>query len=142
MNASFESDAYRTELALERTLGAANRTFAATLRTATSLVALGLTLFQIFSSGLKLETPVIEGWARVGGAMLVLTGEGVLIAALVQHERFLRDLAQRHERLHAQGLLGAPPDLPHPPTRVLALAVVVGGLAGLLVLAMLSVARP
>lgn len=82
-----------TRLAAERTRLAMERTLMAWTRTATSLIAFGFTIFQIFrylSENERLSDPYVS--PQVVGAVMVVIGITALILAWVQHRQELAAL--------------------------------------------------
>ncbi|MGE0126600.1 MAG: YidH family protein [Blastocatellales bacterium] len=89
-----------TELALDRTYLAHDRTLMAWVRTATSLISFGFTIYKFFQylreqEGNKLH----EG--RIGprefGLLMICIGLVSLLLATIQHWQFRRELKRYHE---------------------------------------------
>lgn len=82
-----------TRLAAERNRLALERTLMAWTRTATSLIAFGFTIFQIFrylSESERLAAPFVS--PQLVGAVMVVIGITALILAWVQHRQELAAL--------------------------------------------------
>jgi putative membrane protein len=77
-----------TRLAAERTRLAHERTLMAWIRTATGLIAFGVTTYQIFrylSTAERLRAPVVS--PQIVGVAMIVIGLTALILAWVQHRR-------------------------------------------------------
>ena len=77
-----------TRLAAERTRLAMERTLMAWTRTATSLIAFGFTIFQIFeqlAEGERLADPFVS--PQLVGTVMVVIGVVALILAWIQHRQ-------------------------------------------------------
>lgn len=82
-----------TRLALDRTRLAAERTLMAWIRTSTSLIAFGFTIFKFFQYLATQEQrhgPILSSWA-VGMVMIVI-GLAALTLAWFQHRQEMRSL--------------------------------------------------
>ncbi len=82
-----------TRLALDRTRLAAERTLMAWIRTSTSLIAFGFTIFKFFQYLATEEDrhrPILSSWA-VGMVMIVI-GLAALTLAWFQHRQEMRSL--------------------------------------------------
>jgi len=87
-----------TALALERTRLAHERTLMAWVRTATSLISFGFTIYKAFEYLRQREPDVAHGVLDPRNFALVLIGLGIgaLLLATVQHRRDLRTLEARY----------------------------------------------
>lgn len=88
-----------TELAIERSRLASERTLMAWIRTSLSMISFGFTIFKFFeylgeSTGAMGPRP---GPLNLGRVMVVL-GVLLLVPAIVQHWQFLRGLSRRAHR--------------------------------------------
>lgn len=82
-----------TRLAAERTQLAQERTLMAWVRTATSLIAFGFTIYQIFrylSTSERLSAPLVS--PQVFGATMIVIGLIALVLAWLQHRQAMRVL--------------------------------------------------
>jgi putative membrane protein len=82
-----------TRLAAERTRLAMERTMMAWVRTATSLIAFGFTIYQIFrslESAERLSEPVVS--PQVIAVVMIVIGLTALVLAWLQHRQGLRKL--------------------------------------------------
>lgn len=83
-----------TRLAVQRTRLASERTLMAWIRTSTSLIAFGFTIFtfvQYLADSESLARPVVSPW--VVGMVLIVIGLIALVLAWFQHRREIRELA-------------------------------------------------
>ena len=83
-----------TRLAVQRTRLASERTLMAWIRTSTSLIAFGFTIFTFFqylAESESLARPVVSPW--VVGMVLIVIGLIALVLAWFQHRREIRELA-------------------------------------------------
>jgi len=82
-----------TRLAAERNRLALERTLMAWIRTSTSLIAFGFTIYQIFrylSQSERLRAPLVS--PQVFGVAMIVVGMGALILGWVQHREEMRAL--------------------------------------------------
>ena len=82
-----------TRLAAERTRLAHERTLMAWIRTATSLIAFGFTIYQIFqylSTKEQLREPIVS--PQVFGVLMILVGLTALALAWIQHRQEIKAL--------------------------------------------------
>jgi putative membrane protein len=85
----------RTDLALHRTVIAAERTLMAWVRTSISMIGFGFTIYKFFQY--QGEEVVVGKMRRPDaprhlGMTLIAVGTLALIAAILQHRNFLRDI--------------------------------------------------
>ena len=82
-----------TRLAAERTRLAQERTLKAWIRTCTSLIAFGFTIYQIFqylSTKEQLREPIVS--PQVFGVLMILVGLTALALAWIQHRQQIKAL--------------------------------------------------
>jgi putative membrane protein len=82
-----------TRLAVQRTRLAQERTLMAWIRTCTSLIAFGFTIFKFFqylATTDKRHQPIVSPW--VFGVVMILIGLTGLILAWIQHHREMKAL--------------------------------------------------
>src|SRR6201991_4517362 len=85
-----------TRLAVERTRLANERTLIAWIRTSTSLIAFGFTIFKFFQYLAEQEhrrNPVVSPW--VVGMVLILLGLVALMLAWIQHRQEMKALREQ-----------------------------------------------
>ncbi|MCH9641699.1 MAG: DUF202 domain-containing protein [Actinomycetia bacterium] len=88
-----------TRLAVDRTRLAAERTLMAWIRTSTSLIAFGFTIFKFFqylAADEQLHRPILSPWAV--GMFMIVIGLAALILAWLQHRQEMKSL--RAEGVH------------------------------------------
>jgi putative membrane protein len=91
----------RTDLAIERSRLASERTLMAWIRTSLSMISFGFTIYKFFQY--LSEAPAVAGSWRPHGAFnlgrtMVVLGVLLLAPAVVQHWLFLRSLGRRANR--------------------------------------------
>ncbi|MGZ4725637.1 MAG: YidH family protein, partial [Ilumatobacteraceae bacterium] len=82
-----------TRLAAQRTRLAQERTLMAWIRTCTSLIAFGFTIYQIFrylSTSERLREPFVS--PQIFGVVMILIGLTALVLALAQHRQSRKEL--------------------------------------------------
>jgi putative membrane protein len=82
-----------TRLAAERTRLANERTLMAWIRTCTSLIAFGFTIYQVFrylSTNEQLREPILS--PQVFGVLMILVGLTALTLAWIQHRQEMKAL--------------------------------------------------
>ena len=129
-DANSELASNRTSLSFERTRLGADRTLMATVRTSLSLISFGFTIHSVFAKGANIIQGSNITGRNLGLAMLVM-GVVLLITGIIGHARFDRALVARHDRLYAMGLLRQAADYRATPTYIIAVALLIAGLAAL-----------
>jgi putative membrane protein len=121
----------RTSLSFERTRMSADRTLMAIIRTSLSMISFGFTIFQFFHQlSEKYGVGVVSAAsARNFGLSLGLLGVGLLIAGLGNHTQLILSVRARRNRLHGEGLLRSGPQYRTSPTAVIAVLLLLLGLA-------------
>lgn len=129
---STELAARRTGLSFQRTRLSADRTLMSVIRTSLSLISFGFTIFQFFQ---KLKgTDLVAGNAhapRNFGAALVWLGVGMLIIGIVYHLQFMWGLRSLRNEMRAQGIVHAHSKFPVSFTLLVAIALLLVGLAAI-----------
>lgn len=100
-----------------RVFFAAERTLLAWLRTGLAIIAIGFVIarFGLFARMISLQTHATlpaQGWSALLGVAFVLVGSLAIVAATVQHGRFIAtlpaaDLPPRYSRVLAVGMSAA-----------------------------------
>jgi putative membrane protein len=88
-----------TELAVQRTSMAADRTMMAWIRTATSLITFGFTIYKFFTLDKTHEPahpPIVS--ARTFALIMIIAGLGTLVIATVDHLQTRRQLQAQYGR--------------------------------------------
>lgn len=82
-----------TRLAVERTRLASERTLMAWIRTSTSLIAFGFTIFKFFqylATSENLHRPIVSPW--IVGILMITVGITALVLAWFQHRQEVKAL--------------------------------------------------
>ena len=119
----------RTGMSFQRTRMAADRTLMAEIRTSLSLISFGFTIYQIFK---KLEDAGLlkgVGSARNFGLTLVLLGIGMLSLGIVYHVLFMLGLRTQRQQMRAEGLIHAQSHFPASLTLIIAVVLLLVGIA-------------
>jgi putative membrane protein len=93
-----------TRLAIERTRLAVERNMMAWIRTATSLISFGFTVYKFFEFEAGKSLPVATGRLlspRVFGMIMIGTGLVALLLSTIEHRRNLNALAPEPGAAHA-----------------------------------------
>jgi len=104
---SVELSMRRTGMSFQRTRMSADRTLMSVIRTSLSLISFGFTIFQFFRS-LRQAGNLGEGSAessRNFGLSLVLLGVAMIIAGIVYHILFMRQLRMERSDMVEKGLV-------------------------------------
>ena len=101
-----------TRLAIERTRLAVERNMMAWIRTATSLISFGFTVYKFFEFEAGKSLPAATGRLlspRVFGMIMIGTGLVALLLSTIEHRRNLKALAPEPGTAHASvaGVLAA-----------------------------------
>jgi len=109
-------------LAVQRTLLAHERTLMAWIRTSTSLISFGFTIYKFFQYLQEKQTAPHEGvfGPRQYGTLMIVIGIIALFLATVQHRRDMKDLRKHH------------PEVPYSLATVLAALISLLGIGALL----------
>lgn len=129
---SVELSSRRTGMSFQRTRMSADRTLMSVIRTALSLIGFGFTIFQAFTSFSKLPNVTISAHApRNFGTTLVVLGVLMLIGGIAYHVRYMIELRGERNRLRREGLIHGESAYPLSLTLMVALALLLIGLAAI-----------
>jgi putative membrane protein len=119
----------RTGMAFQRTRMAADRTLMAVIRTALSLISFGFTIFTFFDK-LK-DAGLLKGATPPGnfGVSLVLLGIGMLVVGIIYHVMFMSGLRRERVAMKAQGLVYAESGFPVSLVLIVAMILLLIGVA-------------
>jgi putative membrane protein len=100
MATSLELAEERTGLALKRSFLAAERTLMAWVRTSMSMISFGFTLVKFFQYLAEERGPLVGVFGRTWtpttvGLGFITIGTGALVAAVLQHQRTLKELRRQ-----------------------------------------------
>jgi putative membrane protein len=127
---SVELSSRRTGMSFQRTRMSADRTLMSVIRTSLSLISFGFTIAQFFG---KLAEK--QGWgsgpARNFGGALVVLGVGMLVLGLGYQLLFMRGLRSEREQMRADGLVHAESHFPVSLTVIVAVLLLLVGLAAI-----------
>lgn len=119
-------------MAFQRTRMSADRTLMAVIRTSLSLISFGFTIYQIFE---KLrENGLLRGGApaRNFGTTLVLLGVGMLVVGIIYHVFFMLGLRETRAGMKDTGLIFAESKFPPSLTLIVAVLLLLVGVAAAL----------
>jgi putative membrane protein len=119
----------RTGMSFQRTRMSADRTLMSIIRTSLSLISFGFTIYQVFNK-LK-DAGVLSGVApaRNFGTSLVLLGVAMLVLGIIYHLAFMTGLRQERRSLQTAGLVHAESGFPPSLTVIVAVVLLILGLA-------------
>jgi putative membrane protein len=119
---------YSTDLTIENTIMAADRTQMSVLNSSLSLIGFGFTIFKFFQEVGRQTQPAVFGPpARNFGLLLVLLGIFLLLAGMFNRIRVVRSIEQRRQALHDQGLSLVPPKHSISPNMAVSVMLLIGG---------------
>jgi inner membrane protein YidH len=124
----------RTGMSFQRTRLGADRTLMAVIRTSLSLISFGFTIFQFFRS-LRQSGTLGEssaGPARNFGLSLVVLGVAMIIAGIVYHVLFMRQLRMERSDMVEMGLIHGESAYPISLTLITALLLLTIGVIALI----------
>jgi len=131
---SVELSARRTGMSFQRTRMSADRTLMSIIRTSLSLISFGFTIAQLFD---KLGRA--QGWgsgpARHFGIALVLLGIVMLALGIGYHIAFMLELRNERTQLKLEGLIHAKSRYPVSLTLIVAVLLLLVGVAAVLSIA-------
>jgi uncharacterized membrane protein YidH (DUF202 family) len=128
-----EMSSRRTGMSFQRTRMSADRTLMSVIRTSLSLISFGFTIFQFFRN--LQGKDLLEGHAHAArnfGATLVYLGVAMVAIGIVYHVQFMLGLRhERHEMLE-EGLVHGQSKFPLSFTLVVAVLLLLIGIAAIL----------
>ena len=128
---SVELSSRRTGMSFQRTRMGADRTLMAVIRTSLSLIGFGFTIFQVFQKAYEAQILKSSRAASNFGEALVLLGILMLGLGIVYHVRFMLGLRRERVRMKADGLIHGESEFPVSLTLIVAVALLVIGLAAI-----------
>lgn len=137
---SVELSSRRTGMSFQRTRMSADRTLMSVIRTALSLISFGFTIFQIFNKLHDAQILKNSNSARNFGESLVYLGIGMLVVGIAYHLAFMFTLRHDRKMLKESGLVHADSPFPASLTLVVAILLLLIGVAA--ILAMLTGGGP
>src|SRR5262245_49072404 len=128
---STELSARRTGMSFQRTRMSADRTLMSVIRTGLSLISFGFTIYQFFER--LTDQGLLRGShaPRNFGAALVYLGVGMVAVGIAFHIQFMRSLRQQRQDMKEEGLIHAESRFPVSYTLVVAILLLVLGLAAI-----------
>lgn len=127
-----ELSSRRTGMSFQRTRMSADRTLMSVIRTALSLIGFGFTIFQFFQH--LQQKNVLQGGthaARNFGAALVYLGVGMLVIGIIYHVQFMLGLRRLRAEMARKGHVHAQSHFPYSFTLVVAMLLLLIGLAAI-----------
>jgi putative membrane protein len=128
-DASTELSSRRTGMSFQRTRMSADRTLMSVIRTSLSLISFGFTIFQFFQKLHESQGTVGNMASRHFGQALVWIGVATLVLGIVYHAMFMLGLRKTREEMRAEGLIHAQSHFPVSTTLVIAVLLLLLGLA-------------
>jgi len=129
--ASVELSARRTGMSFQRTRMSSDRTLMSVIRTSLSLIGFGFTIFQVFQKMHEAQILKSSEAPRHFGEALVMLGIGMLVLGIAFHIAFMLGLRRERAAMKAQGLVHAESQFPVSLTLVIALLLLLLGLAAI-----------
>lgn len=128
---SVELSARRTGMSFQRTRMSADRTLMSVIRTALSLISFGFTIHQVFKQFTERGVVAAAHPARNFGVALVYLGVAMVALGIVAHLRFMLGLRRERHAMTDQGLIHAQSDFPTSFTLLVAVFLLVLGVAAI-----------
>jgi putative membrane protein len=127
---SVELSARRTGMSFQRTRMSADRTLMSVIRTSLALISFGFTIFQFFQRLQEKNVISPNGHsARNFGMALVYLGVGMVFVGIVYHVQFMLGLRGERADMNQEGLIHAQSRFPISFTLVVALSLLLLGIA-------------
>jgi len=128
---SVELAARRTGMSFQRTRMSADRTLMSVIRTSLSLIGFGFTLNQVFRNLQEQHVINSARAPRTFGEALVLLGVGMVATGIAFHMQFMLALRQQREEMTQAGLIHGQSHFPVSYTLILAILLLLLGVAAL-----------
>ena len=127
---SVELSARRTGMSFQRTRMSADRTLMSVIRTSLALITFGFTIFQFFQRLQEKNAIGPNGHsARNFGMALIYLGIAMVFVGIVYHIQFMVGLRRERADMNAEGLIHAQSGFPLSFTLVVALLLLLLGIA-------------
>ncbi|MCR5877187.1 YidH family protein [Phenylobacterium sp. J367] len=121
----------RTGMSFQRSRMSADRTLMSVIRTSLSLIGFGFTIYQAFSKLREAEVIRHAAAPRNFGVILIALGILILAGGLIQHLRYTLDLRHTRAAMAGGGLIHGKSPFPISVTFVVALALLLLGVAAI-----------
>ena len=129
---STELSARRTGMSFQRTRMSADRTLMSVIRTSLSLISFGFTIYQFFEKLNEQNVLRASHAARHFGVALVYLGVGMVAVGIGFHVQFMLSLRRQRQDMKAEGLIHAESRFPVSYTLVVAILLLLLGIAAVL----------
>jgi putative membrane protein len=128
---SVELSSRRTGMSFQRTRMSADRTLMSVMRTSLSLISFGFTIYQFFKSMQAERLGSATKAPRNFGVALILLGIAMILCGIIFHILFMRGLRDLRSEMAREGLIYAQSKFPASYTLIVALLVLLLGLAAI-----------
>lgn len=129
---SVELSSRRTGMSLQRTRMSADRTLMSVISTSLALISFGFTIFQVFQKLYEQSVLSSVDAPRNFGLALVALGIGMIAVGIVYHIWFMYGLRKTRKTLKAAGLVHGESAFPPSMTLIVAVILLLIGLAAIL----------
>jgi putative membrane protein len=133
---STELSSRRTGMSFQRTRMSADRTLMSVIRTSLALISFGFTIYQFFQ---RLEEDKVVGQSRAPrnfGMALIWLGVGMITVGILFHVQFMLELRRQRAEMARDQLIHAHSRFPVSYTLVVAILLLLLGLAAIVSVAM------
>lgn len=131
-DAATELSARRTGMSFQRTRMSADRTLMSVIRTGLSLISFGFTIYQFFERLTEQNVLRTTHAARHFGITLVYLGVGMVAVGITFHLQFMLSLRRQRQDMKAEGLIHAESRFPVSYTLIVAVLLLLLGIAAIL----------
>ncbi len=128
---SVELSARRTGMSFQRTRMSADRTLMSVIRTALSLISFGFTIYQFFEKLQEQHLVRSANAPRNFGRVLIWLGIGMVAVGILFHLQFMRGLRDLRRDMKREGLIHGESHFPPSYTLVVAVLLLLLGLAAI-----------